>query len=292
MQIRLTYRLCISCTTVCFRLCEENGVLNSTWEHSPFKRNTIAISGHGISSIKQQITDAIRKELQSCTHELEFIDSDGIQEHLSGSIGKWTTTTEDRLQTTAENFWNPTGERASCELVVEGKQVNKHSRPGTYAVTSAHLLLGKEVEKTLRATLKSEDVHQVVKGQLKNLNANIYREMYKLHITAESEKLCDLSYPPLACYQFYQRQNLLKKHIKFVNDIALFPIESDCFGSLGSHGRCKIVPNVTSDRLKEMAQKRTKVYVKDRSGIAVPMREAVRQNQKIGYLLAFTLDDK
>ena len=222
------------------------------------------------------------------------MENDSHLEHTvpSGRIEKWeATVTEQPPQRADMSYWRKISANATCELVVVGKQINKHAeRRGIYAVTSAHLLFGTQVEQTIRSTFNSDEVRSLVKGHLKTINANIYREIYRLCITEDGEKLCDFSYPPLVCYRYYQLQNP-NRIMEFGNDIALFPIESDCFGNLGHYGRHEILTHVSSNHLADMARKRTPVYVKGKVGIVVPMQQAVRRDLKIGFTLAFTLNN-
>ena len=218
----------------------------------------------------------------------------------TGTIRRWDKKIRGENMDDAHHchlsHWRESGKFASCEVIVAANQVFKHmAEEGLFAVTSAHLLLGDNSCKRLKAVDPSQPIEQSVVRRLDVEREKVYsridRHIYKLHV---GQRQCDLANPSLLCYQYWQRNNREQvPYQAFLNDIALFPIDSGYWEIAKTHQlilnrNLPMVTDVTAEILKWMAESGQTVEIKDMKGIMVPMAESL-SNKKIGFNISFKL---
>ena len=273
----------------CFRICRKQDVHNVTWTHSTCKENEIIFTGKNIESVKEKIIQSLQKNFSDFT--ADFVDADTTFSHLSGKIEKFKSCRDG--VTAVENrhsMWKSTFEAATSELIVTASQVHKHDyRRGLYAVTSAHLLLGKDFTADLVKISDPKIAKEKLDRRRREINSMIDTNVYRLSVRLgdDQEEISDLLNPSLLCYRYWNRYqgNEHGRALKcFRNDIALLPIDN----KLVNHGQYKFLTDVTVEDLRRAIGQ--KVRVKDKVGVIVHMNQALRNEVRIAYHLAFKIN--
>ena len=287
-----------------------------------------------ISHIQSDIINT----LADTVYKTEFVDIvDQPLKHFSGEIEKWATSPEriarhwtreqaERLHNTASsvtkqgsqnipavsspscqyNMWYKTGEAATCDLIVTGQLVNKHDkRRALLAVTSAHLLLGKDTTTKLVSIPNHRKSKRYLKSQRQKVNIRINRNSYRLKLEKNANEGCDgrdgdiyldLSNPPMLSYHYFRHHSSNKKRChpplykQFRNDIALLPIEQIDEDKVGNHGQHKFLTEVHYGFIDQLAQVEEPVFVKSRQGKVVPAQRYNSRDKFLGLHLAFILN--
>ena len=177
------------------RICREKHIKNPTWTHSTYRRNELIFTAENIISVQDAINEALKQHSPPFT--ADYVDSDVSFLHLSGKVERWMC--EEKTATVSHQFWTRSGEAATCELIVGANQRHKHDeRRGLFAVTSAHLFLGKEFTKHLVGLTDINAARAALDQQKKSINSMIETNIYRLRAELDREqKYYDLSNPTL-----------------------------------------------------------------------------------------------
>ena len=216
--------------TFLYRLCEERSVRDVVWSHAAREKNCLIVRGRGVlEEVKDELETEMRRQHPS--HKYVFVElADSTSTDLSCVVVK-----QKRAKPETATLWED-ADKATCEVVLKGKQPHKGDRNSDFAATSAPLLLNKNEQNKITVTDITDQ------AWLEYYRQEVYKRVDKCvcRITLSNNQEMDmhLCNPPLIGSRTYCAPNLSHSEndktrnerklvpSEFMDDIALLPIES------------------------------------------------------------------